>query len=116
MPQTQNPSRTALVYAFGLSLLWIALAVWRPTTTYHLAPVLVAGMAPIAAVSLGEAKRISTLAISSVLLAAIATGVLASAGRLEGPSLLPFGGAALESAVGVAVGGIGGWAGAHLLK
>ena len=114
--QTSDPSRTALAYTLGLAILWMGLAVWRPTTTYHLAPVLVAGLAPVAAVSLGALHKIQTMAVIGVLLAATATSALALSGRLEGPSILPFGGAALESFIGVAVGGGLGWAGARLLK
>lgn len=102
--------RVAIGYAIALAVLWIALTIWRPATTFHLAPVLVAGVVPVGAKSLGVGQNLSRLAITGATLALITTGVLSATGRLAGPSLLPSGGAALESAIGALVGAVFGWA------
>jgi len=93
-----------------LAVLWAALAIWRPGTTFHLAPLLVAGVVPVGAKSLGLGQNLPRLAAIGGTLALITTGVLSATGRLAGPSLLPSGGAALESVVGALAGAIAGWA------
>ncbi len=98
-----------LGFALGLAVLWAVLAIVRSTVTYHLAPLLVAAVPGFFArfddsVGLDRASFV-ILTIASAGIALAATGVLA-AGGLLGPSLLPFGGAALEGAVGAAIGAV----------
>jgi hypothetical protein len=86
-----------------LAALWVVLAFLNPETTYHLAPVLVAGAYPVGLrrranrrVRLGMA---AAAAVGSLLVALVVTLALWLAGRLDGPTLLPFGDAAVESVV-----------------
>lgn len=108
--------RTALSYGVGLAVLWVALATWRPTTTFHLAPLLVAGVIPVGATSLKSNRSVALMAAAGIVLALVTTAALAFAGRLDGPSLLPSGGAALESAVGALAGGALGWLATQFIK
>jgi hypothetical protein len=94
----------------ALALLWTVLAWSNPTITYHLAPLLIASVFPIAR-ALDRSPSIRELATTGWIGGAIAggtTGVLGITDHLLGPSLLPFGGAVLESVVfaglGVVVG------------
>lgn len=98
------------LYGLGLAVLWVVLALASPTTTYHLAPLLVAGTPTVADSLEGEGPkvRLVSLAALGLILALAATGILAILGSLEGPSLLPIGGAALESAVFALVGSLAG--------
>ena len=102
----------AIGISLGFALLWAVLAVVRPGTTFHLAPLLVAAAVPW--VNRFEDPQDRPAAY---LLAAVGTGIaagmsvlLAMAGRLDGPTLLPFGGALEESLVGAIAGGVAGLA------
>ena len=104
-----------LVIAFG----WSALAVWRPSTTWHLAPLMLAAAWPWVVgqdSTSGDrsARRRILLAGGGGLGAALAlTAVLGLAGRLEGATwtgsgtpvlealLLAVGGAAIATALGL---------------
>jgi uncharacterized membrane protein YfcA len=98
--------RRALGYSLGLVLLWVILAVSRPTITFHLAPVFVAVSFPgVYRWQGGESRRVAWwLVLVGAAVGLISTALLAGGGYLDGPSLLPVGGAALESLVGVTVG------------
>lgn len=105
--------RRAAVYAVGLSAIWVVAAGLSPTTTYHLAPLLVAGILPLVyGFENAEAntRRLVTAAAAGGAVALIVTGFLALSDWLRGPSLLPFGGAVAESVVfalaGTAVGAV----------
>jgi len=108
-----------ILYGGGLAVLWAILAVISPTTTYHLAPLLVAG-APAVLDAADEqrdsTRRVLALAAAGTALALIATGILAIADALQGPSLLPSGGAVLESIVFSLIGGVVGVAGGAVLN
>jgi hypothetical protein len=73
------------------------------TTTFHLAPVIVAGAASVS----WNGRRSIGAAIGFGLATAAALG-LAAFGLLGGPSILPIGGALLESVTGAAAGGLAG--------
>lgn len=96
-------------YAIGLTVLWALLAWNSPSTTYHLAPILVAIVIP-GALLLGdeEAPRrtMVTAALAGTALALGATGFLGGTDHLTGGSLLPFGGAVTEAVVFVIAGAI----------
>lgn len=101
-------SANAIGYSLGFALLWFVVAAVQQGTTFHLAPPLVAVAAPSvyrvqAGVSRSTAIR---LAVGGVAVAAAAAVLLAMVGLLDGPSLLPFGGALIESLVGVVTGGL----------
>lgn len=107
-----------LFLSLGLGVLWIALALNSPTTTFHLGPPLVAAAVAISHRSTGSGPlsyaAAAGAAVSGLTNALFATGILAFNDALEGGSLLPFGDATVESivfAVGGAVAGfiIGIW-------
>ncbi len=79
--------------------LWVVLALVSPTRTLHLAPVIV-GAWPLfgSVIDNKSLSRLDRIKLSGVglMLGIATTTVLALAGGLEGPSLLPIGGAALE--------------------
>lgn len=98
-----------------LAVIWLSAATIRPETTYHLAPLLVAGAVPLLSMpgaSAPASRAVAAAALGGAGLALGSTGVLAGLGNLEGPSLLPFGGAAAESILFSLVGSIAGFGGA----
>ncbi len=82
------------------ALIWILVAVARPTTTFHLAPAIVALWPALA----GEGGRKLIISASGSLVAALATLLLSATGMLQGPTLLPWGGPAVESVFAAGVG------------
>lgn len=111
MTHTQKSLIRRVGVPIGLALLWAALAVRQPTVTYHLAPALVAAAVPATYGDQGgvrPSRRGSLLlAGAGVGVALVVTAVLSAVDALRGPSLLPVGGAALESAVFAVAGGLG---------
>ncbi len=88
--------------------LWVVLSLISPTRTLHLAPAIV-GAWPLFGSTI-ENPKLSLVNRTRLMLIGIGLGVattagLALAGGLEGPSLLPAGGAALEAYVFVFLGG-----------
>ncbi len=101
--QLQNALRTAAL----LVVIWAVAAAFQPTSTYHLAPILVAGILPV----LAGAARIRGLVGNAALgaaLAATAALLLAALDLLRGPTLLPYGGALAEALTFAGVGAVGG--------
>ena len=107
-----RPTLAALGYAAGLALIWVIAANVRPSTTFHLGPLLVAGTLPVV---LGSDKaplhfrRLVGGAAGGAGLALLITLVLTIADRLQGPSLLPTGGAVAEAVVFSFAGAFGGF-------
>lgn len=103
-----------ILYGLGLASLWVVLALISSTTTYHLAPVIVAAVPVIvdATEQRGSPVRHALLAALGLVMAITVTGVLSISVGLNGPSLLPSGGAAFESVVFSAAGGLVGFIGA----
>ena len=103
--------RRALLLAAGLATLWAALAIAREGVTYHLAPLIVAAVPGIAGCS-GQtiqrnvATRLAAVGLAGSLGVSLLLRIL---GRLEGPSLLPFGDATAEAVVFSGVGAVAGW-------
>lgn len=103
--------RPAVLTGFGLGLLWLVLGIATGGTTYHLGPLLVAGVPALiyglesSAPTIG---RVLSLVAGGLVLALSITVALAAAGKLGGPSLLPFGGAATEAVLFAFLGGTGG--------
>ncbi len=92
-------------YAFGFAGLWVIVALVRAGTTFHLAPLIVA----VAGVGSHLGRDVTgrdpwTGVLAGTTAALTGTGLLAAAGRLDGPSLLPVGGAVAESLVAAALG------------
>ena len=86
-----------------LAAVWVVAAWIKPELTYHLAPIFVAGAFPLGhRLRVGEplnpVQAFATF-VGAAVNVGIATGILAWADKLQGPSLLPTGGAALEAIV-----------------
>jgi len=100
-----------LRYAIALAALWAVLAWNSPSTTYHLAPLLVAGVIP-AALLLGDERSPAEIVLTAggigAALALVTTAGLGLAERLIGPSLLPASGAVMEAVVFAALGAAAG--------
>jgi len=102
--------RRAGFYGLALASVWVVLG-WSYDTTFHFAPLLVAAVVPLGVALAGEPppfpRRLAGAAAGAAL-ALAATTALALGGRLDGPSLLPAGGAVAEavafSLAGAAVG------------
>lgn len=90
----------ALGASAGLALVWVVAAALRPGSTFHLAPILVTLVGTFVVGSAGRATRDWNAAVvGGAAISLLVTGVLAAAGWLAGPSLLPFGGPAVEAIV-----------------
>jgi hypothetical protein len=101
--------RRALLLEAALATLWVVMAIVREGVTFHLAPLIVVAAPTLAArtdqeVKPGVTRRLALVGLAGALGVTLLLTVL---GRLEGPSLLPFGGAATEAVVFSAVGAVG---------
>lgn len=96
-------SARRLIGAVLFAGLWIGAAGIRPTSTFHLAPLIVAAWPALGERDLHGALSMSLLGAG---LAAVSTALLFSLGWLDGPSLLPWGGAGLESFLSGAAGAL----------
>lgn len=96
-------SARRLIGAVLFAGLWIVAAGIRPSSTFHLAPLIVAAWP-----ALGERdpRRAHPISLLGAVLAAATTALLFSLGWLSGPSLLPWGGAGLESLLAGAAGAL----------
>jgi uncharacterized protein (DUF427 family)/glutaredoxin len=88
-----------------VALVWVLLAVWQPTTTWHLLPVLLAGALPwiigqdLRAGDLSAAIRLAGAAAGGFAAAGLVTLGLARFDLLRGPALAGLGNATIESLV-----------------
>ena len=88
----RSSGSAGLVWTLVVAVVWILLAAWRPTTTWHLAPLLIAAAWPWVvgqdlSASDPTARRGVLIAGAGGLAAGSAlTATLALAGRLEGPT------------------------------
>lgn len=103
-----------VIAALGFALLWLLLATRTPTTTYHLAPLVVAAAGPVTRRLLTgtplSRRAAATLGAVSLLIAAAATAVAQWRGLFAGPDVTGGDGALAETVVVVAVGaGLGWW-------
>lgn len=111
-------ARRALLLMGALAALWAVLAVARDGVTYHLAPLIVAAI-PAPTAGYEGPLQPSWSAGLALIGAGSALGVtflLAATGRMDGPSLLPFGGAAAEAVIFAVIGALAGWLFASGLK
>ena len=95
----------------AVAAVWAALAAAHPTTTYHLAPLILAAAWPVTwasrhAPTVGATVRAALIGLAGAL---AVTAVLAAAGWLAGPTVFGRPGAAVES---VMMAGLGAAAGA----
>jgi len=111
-----RPLWRAVIYGAVLALVW-AVPAFLTRNVYHPAPLLVGAVVPLG-IALGPHPPSPRLrlagAAAGVALALAATALLALTGRLEGPALIPAGGAVAEavafSLAGGAIGWVLGWA------
>lgn len=95
----------AAVWAVGLAVIWVLLSVWQPTTTWHLAPVLLAGAWPwMTGRDLRSGARSGAVGLvlagaGGFAVSALATAGLDRADLLRGPTVLGFPSATVESVV-----------------
>lgn len=105
------PSVSGLLWTAVVALVWVLLAWWRPTTTWHLAPVLLAAAWPWLMgqdVRAGDRRAISRIAaagLAGIAVTVLATLGLAGVGLLRGPVLGGFAEVVTESLVLGALGG-----------
>lgn len=99
-----------------LAVVWFVAAAVRPALTFHLAPVLTAGSVPFFLANDGvtSSRFVVFGALSGFVLALGTTVVISAAGWMQGPSLLPFGGPAVEALVFAAGGAVFGGASAMM--
>ncbi len=92
-------------WTVAVALAWVLLAMWRPTTTWHLAPVLLAGAWPwvlgqdLRAGDHSAASRLGWAGAAGFVVASLVTLGLARADLLRGPTLLGFPSATTEALV-----------------
>ena len=106
LPNTTDHRRATLLTA-TFAVLWVVLAVWRATVTYHLAPAIVAGVASALGATTPKSRtRLAAFGLTVALAGSLLLNVM---GRLDGPSLLPFGGAMAEAVIFAVAGSVVGW-------
>jgi len=103
----------ATAWSLGFAVLWAIVALARPDSTFHLAPLLVAGVAPVvlafddsADATRGSVTLAAAIGLSMALLAIL---LLSAVGRLNGGVLEPFTDPIVESVSGALAGGVVGW-------
>ena len=84
-PRTVHAAAPALA-GLALAGIWIALAAWQPTTTWHLAPLLLVWAPPWTATYRGRPVR--GWVVVGVALSVATTGMLHALDLLRGPALV----------------------------
>lgn len=93
------------VWAVGLAAIWVLLSVLQATTTWHLAPVLIAGVWPwmtardLRAAGGSGAVGLILAGVGAFAVSAAATAALSRADLLRGPTILGFPSPTVESLV-----------------
>ena len=93
------------LWTLAVALVWVVLAVWRPTTTWHLVPLFLAAAWPWVVgqdASPGDPsarRRILTAGGGGLGAAVALTGVLTVSGRLDGPTWTGSGTAGVEAVI-----------------
>ena len=86
------PLSTGLLWTVLVAVAWVALATWRPTTTWHLAPLILAAAWPWVVgqdASPGDAsarRRVGLAGAGGLVTALALSGVLSAADLLDGPT------------------------------
>jgi len=100
--------RRALIWSVALAGLWVVVALIRPTSTFHLAPFLIAAAPPVLATLDGGSPTnwatVLRLAASGMALALAATLLVAVFGAMQGPAVEWFSGPLVEAVVFTAAG------------
>lgn len=84
------------------AVIWVVVAIARPTTTFHLAPLIVAIWPSFTS----GGRRKVFYSTTGFLVAALSTLALSATGILQGPTLLPWGGPAVESVLAAGAGAL----------
>lgn len=98
-------ARGGAAWTIAVGLLWVALVVWRPTTTWHLAPMLMAGSWPWLLAQArptresGGRARVLIAGIAGYGAAGLTTLALSHGGLLRGPTLPGFTSAPAEALI-----------------
>ncbi len=92
--QTRPDIRRALVWGALLAGLWVVVALVRPTSTFHLAPLLIAGAPPVL-FGLDNSDRpdrgsVLRVGVASFAMALAASAVVAAIGAMQGPAFEVF--------------------------
>lgn len=105
--QIKERMHEGLLAGFGLAAVWMVAAAFRPTSTFHLAPILIAGVVPLLGKRAGlQHGAVAMAGLIGLSIAAASGVVLLLLDLLRGPSLLPFGNAFVEALVFAAGTGI----------
>jgi len=107
---TRPDLRRALVWSVALSGLWVVVALMRPTSTFHLAPFLVAAAPPVL-FALDDNNRTDwttmfRLAGGGTAFALAATLAVSVLGAMQGPAFEVYSGPLVEAVVFTAVGSV----------
>lgn len=94
--------------AFALAGLWVVLGLVRPTTTFHLAPLFIAGVPTLLTEGLATGRLKLERGLVGLAIAGLATLALVRLNALDGPALRPFASAVQETIVLAVVGAMGG--------
>ncbi|MEX0700161.1 MAG: hypothetical protein WD354_10575 [Acidimicrobiia bacterium] len=97
-----SPVWRPLIGSGVFALIWVVVALARPTTTFHLAPAIVAIWPAVT----GGGRRSVFYSASGLLVATATTLALSASGMLQGATLLPWGGPAVESVFAAGVGSL----------
>lgn len=103
--------RRAFMWGGLLAALWVIVALIRPTSTFHLAPLLVAG-APVVLLGLDDSSRpdhtvvigLGAVSLALAILAAIAVDAF---GAMQGPAFEGFPTPLVEAVVFIVAGSLG---------
>lgn len=105
--------RRAIMWGVVLAGLWVLVAVARPATTFHLAPLLIAAAPPVLLVlddrssaTQGAAARV---ALGAAAIAVVTTIAVAAAGAMDGPAFGAFDSPLTEAIIFTAIGGVFGF-------
>ena len=110
-PSPRHVIGRAMLFAAVTTAAWVALALRRLEVTYHLAPLIAAGSAPLATRQRSgrRSSRISFMAgAASTTLVLVIAAALTLTDHLEGPTIWRTRPAAFESIVMAIVGGVWG--------
>jgi hypothetical protein len=97
----------AVATASFLATVWAVAAAVQPTSTYHLAPLMLAGSVPVVAGGSGSIEQATNAFLGAGLAATVSVAVAAS-GWMLGPTLLPYGGPLAEAFTFTVVGSAAG--------
>lgn len=102
-PSSARGAVAGLLWTAVVAVAWVSLTAWRPSTTWHLAPLLLAAAWPWVVgqdqspADPSARRRVVTAAGAGLAVAVLATGALAATGHLEGPTWTGSGSPVVEA-------------------